>query len=290
MASKGRRLAKVGPPARKEHPGFPGGRTLKMVDLILFLADSRIPWTSVRLAEPYLGAKRRVYVLTKPDLANKGLTQQWLEVFSESTQAFAVNCRSGQGLPALLRYLRDAWQDLGSPGGGAVEKRPLRIMLFGAPNVGKSSLGNRLLGSQKAPFGARPGLTRGSHWLKGREFLLVLDTPGVLDTSLVKGTARTKLAAAWALRENAYDAEEVALWLAGRISGPELKPLDYLKEFGRSRGFLGAGGALDMTRTFQAFVREFQEGTLGSFTLEKPEDFPASPGPPGHLKGAPGEQ
>lgn len=290
MASKGRRLDKVGPPARKEHPGFPGRRTLKMVDLILFLADSRIPWTSVKLAEPYLGTKRRVYVLTKPDLANKDLTRQWLELFSESTKVFAVNCRSGQGLSALVRYLRDAWRDLGLPGGGAVEKRPLRIMLFGAPNVGKSSLGNRLLGSQKAPFGARPGLTRGSHWLKGRESLLVLDTPGVLDASLVKGPARIKLAAAWALRENAYDAEEVALWLAGKLAGPEMQPLDCLKEFGLSRGFLGSGGEPDMARTCQAFVRAFQEGSLGAFTLEKPEDFPALAGPPGHSDGVPGEQ
>ena len=74
-------------------------------------------------------------------------------------------------------------------------ERPLRLMLFGPPNVGKSSLANRLLGTQKAPFGAKPGLTRGSHWLRGRGFLEVLDTPGVIETALVKGESKLKLAA-----------------------------------------------------------------------------------------------
>ncbi len=286
MARKGRRTDKIGSAGPKKHPGFPGKRTLDMVDLILFLADARIPWTSARLAEPYLGGKNRVYVLTKPDLADEEKTKAWQQFLSQGGHAFTLNARSGQGVNKLLNHLKSQWNTLCAPDRGAVERRPLRIMLFGAPNVGKSSLGNRLLGSRKAPFGARPGLTRGSHWLRGRGFLMVLDTPGVLDASLVKGVAKMKLAAAWALRENAYDAQEVALWLAGKIS--EKSAPATLEEFGRSRGLLSPGGEIDMTAACQAYVRAFQEGSLGPLSLEDPHEI-FDIGQTGHSESVPGE-
>lgn len=265
---------------------------MDLVDVFLFLADARIPRTSVRLASPYLSRKKRVFVLAKPDLADPRSTTRWLATLAAGgTPAFAVDCRTGEGLDDLVRYLRDLKEELDLKRHEGVTRRPIRLMLFGPPNVGKSSLANRLLGTSKAPFGAKPGLTRGSHWLRGRGFLEVLDTPGVVDTSQIKGEARMKLAAVWALRETAYDAQDVASWLAlntvaagakgtraerapSEDATPEAqtRALTYLEEFGRQRGFLRHGGVVDLDRTSTAFIHAFREGQLGRFTLEQPPD------------------
>jgi ribosome biogenesis GTPase A len=257
-------------------PGFPSPRALGLVDVFLFLADARIPWTCRKLAEPYLRKRKRVYILAKPDLADPALTATWLEAFKAMGEpVFAVNCHSGAGLPPVLDYLRLEKRRLDEKAGPGLYARPLRIMLFGTPNVGKSSLANRLLGNRKAPFGARPGLTRGSHWLKTGPggFFTVLDTPGVLDTSQVKGEAKYKLASVWALRENAYDPEEVALWLASKIASDQ-EPLNSIEGFAASRGIVGPGGVLDIDKAYGMFIHAFREGQLGRVTLETPEEFP----------------
>jgi len=272
MAPKSHRFDKVAKSRFKSHPGLPGQKTLGLVDIFLFLLDSRIPATSLKLTEPYLRKQKRVYVLTKPDLADPGVTAQWLSWFgSNNLPAFSVKCDSGQGLKELLKFLRDKKFELDKKRKPRIQTRAIRLMLFGLPNVGKSSLGNRLLGIRKAPFGAKPGLTRGSHWLKGRGFLEILDTPGVIDTSLVEEETRCKLAVTWALPENAYDHEEVALWLAANVLGHRKDPLSFLNEFGTSRGFLIQGGRIDIVRASKTLIHEFRQGRLGRFSLEKPD-------------------
>ena len=279
------------------HPGLPDPKVLDLVDLFLFVADARIPATSIRLASPYLGKKRRVYVLVKPDLADPGATALWLESLScEGIPAFAVDCRTAEGLSSLVRHLRLRKQELDARTPSGLTPRPIRLMLFGLPNAGKSSLANRLLGSARARFGAKPGLTRGSQWLRGRGFLEVLDTPGVVDTSQVKGEAKMKLASVWALPDGQFDPEEVALWLARKVlcgAGPsearDVEPLStqatesrtdmdaalsYIEEFGRRRGLIGAAGAVDLERASRALVHAFREGELGRFTLELPSEIP----------------
>lgn len=275
MAAKSDGLHKVagtrkGEPKKGTPPGLPGPKTLGLVDVFLFLLDSRIPHTSLRLAEPYLSKMRRVYVLTKPDLADPGVTREWLRWFgSQGLPAFPVDCRTGEGLGGLLEFLKEKRSQVLLRFKGKVIDRPLRLMLFGLPNVGKSSLANRLLGTTKAPFGAKPGLTRGSHWLRGREFLELLDTPGVIDTSLIDDEIRKKLAVTWAIPETAYDDEEVGFWLAEKVLGYS-DPLSFLSNFGLSRGFLSQGGRVDLIRASKALIQEFREGKLGRISLERP--------------------
>ncbi len=102
--------------------------------------------------------------------------------------------------------------------------------------------------------------------------MTVLDTPGVLDTSKVKGEAKMKLAASWALPENAYDVQEVGVYLASKLPGVT-DPTRYITEFGRARGFLGTGGVVLFERASQAVVQAFRDGELGRMTLETPSDF-----------------
>lgn len=177
----------------------------------------------------------------------------------------------------LLGFLRGVHSQVSSARSAVENVRQLRLMLFGVPNVGKSSLANRLLGSQKAPFGAKPGLTRGSNWLRGKGFVTVLDTPGVLDTSMAKGDARMKLAASWALNEKAYDVQQVAHWLVSHALKAPV-PSDYITEFGRARGFLGPGGTVEYERSCKAVVQAFRNGDLGRLTLERPVDFEGGDG------------
>ncbi len=262
MRGKGKR----NPKRDMFQPGFPGARALGLVDMFLFLADARIPWTCRTLSQPYLRRKNRVYVLAKPDLADAEVTAQWMSVFRDLGEpVFAVNCNTGNGLLPLVSFLKNAQNRL---------SRPLRVMLFGTPNVGKSSLANRLLRSRKAPFGAKPGLTRGSNWLKAGPdgYLVILDTPGVLDTSQVKGEAKHKLASVWAIGERTYDTEEVAMWLASKLD-PSKEPLDYINSFAEERGMVGRGGIIDYEKACAAVVHGFREGRLGRFTLEVPQDF-----------------
>lgn len=259
--------------AKKTHPGLPPDKTLDLVDVFLFLADARIPLTSVKLAEPYLLKRRRIYVLTKPDLADPGMTGEWVEFFaSRESPSFAVDCKRGGGITRLLGHLRSMKAEIDAKKPAVLLHRPLRIMLFGPPNVGKSSLANRLLGTTKAPFGAKPGLTRSSNWLRGRGFLEILDTPGVVDTSLVRGEAQLKLAAAWAIPENRYDAGDVARYLAGKAAPPGRDPVEHLEDFGKARGLLREGGVVDLERTYKTFIHDFREGLLGRYTLETPEE------------------
>lgn len=284
MAAEDRRVHKV--KARKKdarkpiHPGLPNPRILDLVDVFLFLCDARIPGTSVRLAGPFLTRSKRIYILAKPDLADPQVTASWLEHFKgRDMRAFAVDCSTGDGMDGLLSHLRRRKEEMDLKRPEGTTERPLRLMLFGPPNVGKSSLANRLLGTQKAPFGAKPGLTRGSHWLRGRGFLEVLDTPGVIETAQVKGESKLKLAAVWALPETRYDNGDLALWLSRRIlaaRGEEVPAEDdsaalaLLTEFGRQRGFLKRGGVVDLDRTCQAFIHAFREGRLGRMSLEEP--------------------
>lgn len=284
MASQNRRVPKVGGRSKSEqrpiHPGLPSRRTLDLVDVFLFLCDSRIPATSVKLAGPFLTRSKRVYILAKPDLADPAVTAAWLAHFRKREMpAFAVDCSTGDGVEPLLAFLRRRRDELNERRPEGTSERPLRLMLFGPPNVGKSSLANRLLGTQKAPFGAKPGLTRGSHWLRGRGFLEVLDTPGVVETSQVKGEACLKLAAVWAVPETRYDAGDLAMWIAGRLlqaqgseaEGQDENPrLALITELGRQRGFLRTGGIVDIDRACKAFIHAFREGKLGRISLEEP--------------------
>lgn len=270
MASKSHRRNKVESRGKKRHPGLPSPRTLGMVDLFLFLLDSRIPHTSLQIAEPYLSKFNRVYVMTKPDLADPEVTHAWLQKFRrEGAPAFAVESNTGRGVGELMAYLRRQQMTTGDRAHPELMARPLRVMLFGVPNVGKSSLANRLLGTSKAAFGARPGLTRGSHWLR-RGLLEILDTPGVIDTSQAKGEVLYKLAATWAVRENQYDEEEVAFWLAKEVFEKD-DPVSHISEFGRSRGCLGPGGSVDFSQASKGFIQCFREGKFGRISIEKPD-------------------
>ena len=152
---------------------------LKMVDLVVEVIDARIPCSSRNpIIDQLVGDKKRIIVLNKSDLADNEENKAWSDFFKqEGNLVLPMNCMSGQGASQLIRLLEKIRDDKNKD---AARKKPLRMMIVGVPNVGKSSLINRLTGKKSAKTGNKPGVTRGKQWLNLGNDMQLLDTPGIL--------------------------------------------------------------------------------------------------------------
>lgn len=251
---------------------------LPLVDLVLEVADARVPAAS---RNPDLGSlakgRRHLLVLNKSDLADPELTRAWLEAFKAQGTAAAAFSALKEGREKLIKYIRDAAQ---RPAPRRVG--PVRVLVAGIPNVGKSALINRLVGRRSARVGARPGITRGEQWVRVTGDLELLDTPGLLWPKLTGAEVGFKLAAVGAIRTEVLPVEEVAAWLAGKLQAlrPEsmaaaydaggAEPAAVLECVARRRGLYVSGGRLDLERAAIIMLADFQQGKLGRITLEAP--------------------
>ena len=260
---------------------------LAVVDVVVELLDARLPGSSrdPGLDRPLKG-KARLVVLNKADLADPRVTRRWLSwLAARGETVMAFSATAGAGPAGLLGTLR-------ALGGQRRPSRPLRVMVVGTPNVGKSSLLNRLAGRAGAATGDRPGITRGKQWITLAPGLDLLDLPGVLPPRALTGEAGYGLAAVGIVPEGTYEPAAVAVWLLGwLISRPSGRkglyatyggqlagcadPHVLLEMVGRARGCLAAGGRIDWGRAAVAVVKDFRDGRLGRHTLESP------PGPGG---------
>ncbi|MEW5899038.1 MAG: ribosome biogenesis GTPase YlqF [Bacillota bacterium] len=277
---------------------------LKLVDVLIELADARIPLSSRCPAiAGVLKVKPGLLVLNKADLADPEWTGQWVKWFrARGVTAIPCNAVTGQGVAEILReisslaFRKKKGREAGKPSGRnynittaglrppTPNFRPPTSMIVGIPNVGKSTLVNRLAGKRAARTGQLPGLTRGEQWIRIAGKLELLDTPGVLWPKLADREVALKLAVTGAIKEELFDAGEAAAWvlqwllenkksdLAGRFGLAEefleIEPL--LEAIGRKRGFLAVGGVVDRRKTALHILKEFQSGKLGRHTLEYP--------------------
>ena len=255
---------------------------LAVVDVVVELVDARIPGSSRDPGlDRLLGGKARLLVLNKADLADPGMTRRWLSwLAARGERALAFSATPRASPAKLLGALRTF-------DGGRRPSRSLRVMVVGTPNVGKSSLLNRLAGRASAATGDRPGVTRGKQWITLAPGLDLLDLPGVLQPRALAGETGYRLAAAGIVPEGAYEPVLVAVWLlawlVSRPSGQQglqatygdqltggADPHDLLELVGRARGCLAAGGKIDRERAAAAVVKDFRDGRLGRHTLESP--------------------
>ena len=264
---------------------------LKDVDLIIELLDARIPKSSENPEIARLVAsKPRLTLLSKANLADPSATEAWKKHFaSKGRECIFYDCRTGEGIsaiaPAARRLCEDRLERYREKG---MEGRKLRAMIVGIPNVGKSSLINRLSSTNKAKVENRPGVTLNKQWITTSLGIDLLDMPGILWPKFDDQKVGENLALTGAIRDEIMDIEMLACVLAGRLreryaglltARYKLKPQDLedttdfeLAELiGRRRGFLISGGEVDFLRTANMFLDEFRGGKIGRITIEMPE-------------------
>ena len=264
---------------------------LPQVDLVLELLDARIPYSSKNPEiEKMLGTKPRIIVLTKSALADPELTKKWVEYYKAAgIPAVAVNSTGGEGIDRLSECVREVMREkLERYAEKGMTGRKLKSMIVGIPNVGKSSLINRLAGSVKAKVENRPGVTLAKQWVPTSIGLDLLDMPGVLWPKFEDERVGENLAITGAIRDHIIDTEEIAMILCSRLmtTAPEafmaryklsedecegLDGYDLFMLVGKKRGLLISGGEVNEERCAAMLLEEFRSAKIGRITLETPE-------------------
>ena len=265
---------------------------LKQVDAVCEIVDARIPMSSRNPdIDAICGSKPRIIVLNRMDLADPAATKRWAAYFkSKGMAVIATDCKTRKGISDFTPAARIACKDKLERDAAKGMHRPLRVMVVGIPNVGKSTLINQISGRKGAKAENRPGVTRGKQWVTVDSGLQLLDTPGILWPKFEDPEVGLMLAYTGAVKENVIDLEDLAsrlmllLWqrypdvIRERygVEEPEetsgFLGYDLLMEAGRKRGYLMARGEINTERMAKVLVDEFRGGKLGRFTLELPKE------------------
>ena len=278
---------------------FPGHMTkaermieenIRQVDAVCEILDARIPCSSRNPdIDTLAGNKPRLLILNRTDLADPAVTRRWHAFFeSQGLAVLETDARSGKGVkdfaPAVRELLKDkraAYEAKGQVG------RPLRIMILGIPNVGKSTFINKVAGRKAALAGDKPGVTRGKQWINIDRGLDLLDTPGILWPKFDSQEVGEMLAITNALKAEVLDKETLGANFMLRLSrlypqalrdryrfdpDPEASGYELLEEAAKKRGFLISRGEYDIERMANTLLSEYHDGKLGRLSLELPDD------------------
>ncbi|MFW5972174.1 MAG: ribosome biogenesis GTPase YlqF [Bacillota bacterium] len=261
-------------------------KDLNLVDLVVEVLDARIPQSSRNPdLDELLKGKERIIALNKIDLAADSITKRWKQFFSTKYQVVEINSLSGKGIKNLLQIIRNLGQKINKTIiKKGRNKRDIRIMILGIPNVGKSALINVLAGSNITKTGNRPGVTRGRQWISVGKDIQLLDTPGILWPKFDDEEVGYKLALTGAIRDQVFDEEMAAYKLIDYLLKIDRNILenkynieidtnlayDILPLIGKKTGCLMSGGKVDRTRTANKLITNFRNGKLGSISLEIP--------------------
>lgn len=264
---------------------------LKNVDAVIELLDARIPYSSRNPEISKLCAgKPTIVLLNKASLADPNLTRAWSKHLTDDrTICIETDCVSGAGLAQIMPTLRtvcekklERYEEKGMSG------RALKAMVVGIPNVGKSSLINKLCGNKKAKVENRPGVTIDKQWVSTNIGLLLLDMPGVLWPKFDDPMVGENLAITGAIKDDVLDVESVAMILCARLremypqlfaeryklgelpSAEQMDSYDLLSLVGRKRGFLISGGDVNLERTANMLLDEFRAAKIGRISLDLP--------------------
>ncbi len=259
---------------------------LKNVDITIEILDARIPKSSRNPEIVKLTAsKPSLILLNKCSLADPEQTKKWVKYYTtENSVCIATDCVTGEGMSKIAPTVKDIlsekverYENKGMLG------RSLKAMVLGIPNVGKSSLINKISGSKKAKVENRPGVTLDKQWVATNVGLMLLDMPGVLWPKFDDRTVGENLALTGAIKDAILDVEELGCVLCGRLreSYPELLTARYklteipdcdnydlLQLVGKKRGFLISGGEIDTERTSKMLLEEFRSAKIGRITLD----------------------
>ena len=260
---------------------------LKMIDVVVEILDARAPLASRNPDfDDLFAGKSRVVLLNKSDLADSNATKRWMTYFSRrGIEAAGISATGGSAKKITVSLIEKAAKPRVDAMRAKGINKVVRCMIVGIPNVGKSTLINRIAGQNRAEVGDRPGVTRGKQWVKITPYLELMDTPGMLWPKLEDQELAKHLAFLGSIKDEVMDSEELALDLLALLQTvapaqvneryskltAETPKEDLLKAVCLSRGFLLRGGELDIERAAYVSLDEFRAGKVARVTLEQPE-------------------
>ena len=260
---------------------------LKMIDVVVEILDARAPLASRNPDfDDLFAGKARVVLLNKSDLADSNMTKRWIAYYNKrGIEAAGISATGGSAKKVAVSLIEQA----AKPKVDALKQKGInkviRAMIVGIPNVGKSTLINRIAGQNRAEVGDKPGVTRGKQWVKITPYLELMDTPGMLWPKLEDQELAKHLAYLGSIKDEVMDSEELALDMLALLQSispaqvteryskltAETPKQDLLKAVCLSRGFLLRGGELDTERASHVVLDEFRAGKVARVTLELPE-------------------
>ena len=262
---------------------------IKLIDLVIELVDARVPLSSRNPDIDELGKnKSRLILLNKADLADKNANKKWGEYFqSKGYFVQEVDSRSGAGMKAISAIIQEACKDkIERDRKRGIKNRPVRAMVVGIPNVGKSTFINTYAGKACAKTGNKPGVTKGKQWIRLNKNVELLDTPGILWPKFEDQAVGLRLALIGSINDEILNIDELAMelitFLKNQYPGTlekrfqldeseEKSAVQILEEIARVRGCLIRGGELDYGKASKLLMDDFRSGKLGRVTLELPE-------------------
>ena len=264
---------------------------IKLIDIVIEIVDARLPLSSRNpKIDEIVGDKPRLLLLNKADIADAEITAQWEKYFAQQgLPVLVISSAGNKKLNFIFAKCREILADkIAKQKERGIANRSIKVIVVGVPNVGKSSLINKLSGRKSAITGDRPGVTKGKQWIRLDNGIELLDTPGILWPKFEDDSVGKKLAFTGAIKDEIMDVEELAcellvflrerypMSLAQRyrmndIDGME--PYEMLTMLGRNRGFVVSGGEIDTERAAKILLDEFRGAKLGNISLEKPEEF-----------------
>lgn len=264
---------------------------IKLVDIVIELLDARAPYSTKNPDIDKLAKdKMRLIILNKSDLADPKLVKAWTEWYSSSNvKVVEIIATSGKGMKDVTAAAEEMLRE-------KIERdkargriyRPIRAMIVGIPNVGKSTFINTLVGKGSTKTGDKPGVTRGKQWVKIKKGFELLDMPGILWPKFEDQEVAKKLAYLGSIKDEILDTRELAMGFleigAERFRNKleerykieitdEMTPYDILLEIGNKRGFITPGGGVDENRTSLVILDEYRSGKIGKITVESPADL-----------------
>lgn len=263
---------------------------LKLIDVVIELVDARLPASSRNpMIDEIIAHKPRLIVLNKADMADERVTRKWIAYFEQKGfKAISINAQAGQGMKeitaACKELVKEKFDRMIAKG---VNPRAVRALIVGIPNVGKSTLINKIAKKNIAKTGDRPGVTTAQQWIKVGKELELLDTPGILWPKFEDELVGLRLATSGAIKDAILNLQDVAVYALRFLSAhyPEkLKErynlthlsediVELFDEIGKRRGCLLSGGIIDYDKTAEVVLRDLRAGKLGRITFEEPDEY-----------------
>ena len=261
---------------------------LKLIDVVVEILDARLPFSGRNPAfDDILKNKPRLLVMNKADLADKAKTDEWIRWYkANGLSVIPISCTTGAGVNKIISSSRELIMDKLEREKERGRNRNLSIMMAGIPNVGKSSLINRLCGRASAKTGDKAGVTRGKQWIRLRDGTELFDTPGMLPPKFENQETAKRLAYTGAIKDEIINTELLAYSLCEYLrdeypdllcarykldSVDGLEGYEILEKIGKKRGFVISGGEIDTERAAAMLTDELRSAKIGNITLETPD-------------------